>query len=171
MVRSVGFSLAFCMVGASLAVAQQPKAAPANQEADLPALASELAKTIFATADANRNRWLSRGEFQHAVGLLDEAMTQWGQQGLLGHARKGTANKSHDEKDPDQAIKELTAQLSKNTRVNEPEFTLYVLNVVDQADRQWQQLRALSDAQRKAYNAYRASLRPRRSRAVTPYPY
>lgn len=171
MLRSSSFSLVYCAVWASLAIGQQQSSRPANQEVDLSSMAGELAKTIFTAADTNRNRWLSRGEFQHAIGLLDEAVTQWGQQGLLGRARKGLANKNHGDKDPDQAIGELTAQLSKSARVSEPEFTLYVLNVVDQADRRWQQWRTLSDAQRKAYNAYRASLRPRRGQAGTSFPY
>ena len=152
----------------SWAQAQTPQKPSADLETA--ELATEAAKTIFATSDANRNHWLSRNELPKAIDQLDQVVSQWGQQGMLGRPRKQSAKQKDESHDALAAIEQLTARLSKNTRVSEAEFTLYVQNVVQEADEHYRQLRAMSEAQRKAYNAYRASLRPRRGRIVSGYP-
>jgi hypothetical protein len=171
MLRS--FRLAWFVLAllATQTLAQQPGNSRPGFDLDLATLSGELAKSIFKSADGNRNQWLSRTEFQHAVTLLDEAIRSWGPQGLLGRVKQHSAVAGDESSDPDQAIAELTTRLAKNARVNEPEFTLYVLNVTEQADRKWRQFHAAAAAQRKAYNAYRASSRSRRGPMVVPTPY
>ncbi len=168
-------------LGAMLAVAGNLSAAQradtAKDQADMSTMIDDMAKDVFKQADGNRNGMLSRREFENAETLLGRAVTQWGQNGLIGKPKPGKRGNNSDNFDSaptgQSAAEAKGNKLAKAGKVTQAEFTFYAHAVVSEADQMWRQYHQMSQAQQKAYNAQRQlrSAVRRRRVVVTPFGY
>jgi len=74
---------------------------------DVATAIDQLAKTLFAAADANHNHVLNKREFADAEDGLDEQVRKWGQAGMIGKPKKKSAKDK--EKEPEQSATSTTA--------------------------------------------------------------
>ena len=153
-IRIVGsLCVLICMAMVAAAAGAKGKA---GQPADDPyEKIDQVAQSVFASADKNHNHQLSRIEFESAEQALVAAVEQLGSQGLIGQPKKKTSRKDNQQRESTSTANVSPEKLAKSNHVTEAEFIAYGHALVDGAEQQIQQMRAMTDAQRKAFQQQR----------------
>ena len=143
--------------GAARAAAAQAK------QGDLSSMVDQLAEKVFTGADTNHNHLLNKREFANAETMLETQIDQLGSARIIGKPRTKGSGKGQEKAALAAASTSVSAEkLAKSNKVTQAEFTIYVHSLVEEADELWRQTNTMADAQRKAYNAQRASMGNRR---------
>lgn len=129
----------------------------------------EAIQAIFTAADKNRNHELSRIEFGTAQSALHTTIEQFAARGVIG-APKGKSKAKADESAPEAKV-DLAAlnKMAKSNHVTQAQFTDYAQALVAETEQQLQQMRAMSDQERKAYQEMRRARRNSRFQVRTPF--
>jgi hypothetical protein len=133
----------------------------------------EAIQAIFTAADKNRNHELSRIEFGTAQTALHTTIEQLAARGVIGAPKgkgkgKGKADESATESKVDLAA---LNKMAKSNHVTQAQFTDYAQTLVAETEQQLQQMRAMSEQQRKAYQELRRARRSSRMQVRTPFSY
>jgi len=139
--------------------------------AETTASIDEMAEKIFKEADRNHNGVLNRGEFSTAEDLLQNSLDQLGRSGAIGKQKK-TSKKDQDRAESaSKSTKTSLEKLEKAKSVSQAQFTYLVHSAIEEADEQWREYNAMTDAQRKAMAAQRSMMSRRGRRMMVPNYY